>query len=422
MRCLARHGRPIARSLSSLTPASPTAFGFIRHSFSTEAASHPSNKTQVYISKSRDPLLNLSVEHHLLQITPAESTVLILYVNSPSVIFGRNQNPWLEANLPRLAQIATEPGALGWTDGPVQLVRRRSGGGTVFHDAGNVNFSVICPPAAFDRDKHAKMVVRALKSLGRPMTRVNQRHDIVMDVGGSRSRTTATTASSTFKVSGSAYKLTRLRSLHHGTCLLRSPNLSGISGMLRSPAEPFIKARGVDSVRSPVRNLDLDNADFEDAVVEQFRQMYGDFDVRAEFGSDALAVDKIKAGYEELGSRSWTYGQTPRFTFCTHPFEDDPRARPDLPFDVSINPKRVHSTVNADSQQLKIHFEARHGLIEQFSIEGDEGADTESLIKSSLHDVGDWTERLTQVGLSRWDAADVGSWLNGVLGTSFTKL
>ncbi|UNI24714.1 Lipoate--protein ligase [Purpureocillium takamizusanense] len=404
MPCLARHGRPIARSLSSLIPASCTTFGFIRRGFSTDAASHPSNKTQVYISKSRDPLLNLSAEHHLLQITPAESTVLILYVNSPCVVFGRNQNPWLETNLPRLAQIVTEPGTLGWTDGPVQLIRRRSGGGTVFHDAGNVNFSVICPPAAFDRDKHARMVVRALKSLGRPMTRVNERHDIVMDVDSTDSQTIATTSSgTTFKVSGSAYKLTRLRSLHHGTCLLRSPNLSGISGMLRSPAEPFIKARGVDSVRSPVRNLDLDNADFEDAVVEQFRQMYGDFDVRADFGSDALAVGKISAGYEELGSRSWTYSQTPRFTFCTHPFQDDPRVRPELPFD------------------LKIHFEARHGLIEQFSIEGNESADTASLVKSSLHDIGDWTEPLTQAGLSQSDAADVGSWLNGVLGTLFTR-
>ncbi|POR33934.1 Putative lipoate-protein ligase A [Tolypocladium paradoxum] len=382
MHRLARHGRQLIRTSA------------VSH-FSTEAASHHANKTQVYISKSRDPLLNLSVEHHLLQVTPPESTVLLLYVNAPCVVFGRNQNPWLEADLPRLAQIAQRPGSVGWTDAPVQLVRRRSGGGTVFHDAGNVNFSVICSPAAFDRDRHAEMVVRALKALGRPTTRVNQRHDIVMDVA-------ADGATSTFKVSGSAYKLTRLRSLHHGTCLLRSPNLDNISGMLRSPAEPFIKARGVDSVRSPVRNVDLDNVDFEGAVVEQFGDMYGPFDIRGEFDGAALAVEKIKAGYDELQSRSWTYGQTPRFTFCTHPSQDDPRARPKLPFD------------------LKIHFEARHGLIERFTIEGEQRA-TDSLVNGSLHDVHDWIERLSQVGLGERDAAHVGAWMNDVLGTAFTK-
>ncbi|KND94615.1 putative lipoate-protein ligase A [Tolypocladium ophioglossoides CBS 100239] len=388
MHRLARRGRPWTRATFNASRVS---------NFSTEAASHHANKTQVYISKSRDPLLNLSVEHHLLQVTPPGSTVLLLYANAPCVVFGRNQHPWLEANLPRLAQIAQRPGSVGWTDEPVQLVRRRSGGGTVFHDAGNVNFSVICPPAAFDRDKHAEMVVCALKALGRPTTRVNQRHDIVMDVGA------ADNATSTFKVSGSAYKLTRLRSLHHGTCLLRSPNLANISGMLRSPAEPFIKARGVDSVRSPVRNVDLDNADFEAAVVEQFGKMYGPFDIRGEFDDGALAVEKIKAGYEELQSRTWTYGQTPRFTFCTHPIEDDPRARPELPFD------------------LKIHFEARHGLIERFNIEGEQRAATDSLVNSSLHNVHDWIERLAQVGLGGRDAADAGAWMNDVLGTEFTK-
>jgi lipoate-protein ligase A len=146
-------------------------------------------------------------------------------------------------------------------------------------------------------------------------------------------------AGSTFKISGSAYKLTRLRSLHHGTCLLRSPNLSNISGLLRSPAEPFIKARGVDSVRSPVRNVDLDPDVFKDAVVAEFAKMYGHFDIQGDFNHmDLLQDDKMTKGFEELDSREWAYGQTPRFTLCTHPFEEDPRERPELPFHVSFHP------------------------------------------------------------------------------------
>lgn len=316
--------RPGIVSISSLRPAISqytAQYAAPLRQFSTEAASHPSSKTQVYISHSRDPLLNLSVEHHLLQTSPSDSTILLLYINKPCIVFGRNQNPWLETNLSRLAARVDE-------GHPVQLMRRRSGGGTVFHDEGNVNFSVICPPASFDRNKHAEMVVRALRKLGRPTTRVNERHDIVIDDPQDTSKT--------FKVSGSAYKLTRLRSLHHGTCLLNSPNLRDISTLLRSPAEPFIKARGVDSVRSSVRNLDLDLGSFEDAVVDEFTRMYGEADVLDEIHDQgAWAVEKVRKGYAEMESRSWLYGQTPRFTFCTHPFEGDPRPRPDMSFDAS---------------------------------------------------------------------------------------
>lgn len=326
MRPVARHGPSWLRTTTILltrVPLAPRPPARSLHAFSVEAAAHPANKIQVYLSRSADALLNLSVEHHLLQVTPPDSTVLLLYVNAPAIVFGRNQNPWLEANLPGLAARGRDsPGP-----GPVRLVRRRSGGGTVFHDAGNVNFCVICPPAAFDRDRYAGLVVRALHALARPSTRVNARHDIVVGAGAG-----------TFKVSGSAYKLTRLRSLHHGTCLLRSPNLDAISGLLRSPAEPFIKARGVESVRSPVRNLDLDCADFQDAVVDQFRRMHGHVHLLADFDGGALDVERIRSGYEELRSPEWTYGQTPRFTFCTHPFAEDPRPRPPLPFDVRAAP------------------------------------------------------------------------------------
>ena len=81
----------------------------------------------------------------MLQKSSPESAILFLYVNRPSIIIGRNQNPWLEVNLALLSQgrnkPETEPPGLGVVD----LVRRRSGGGTVFHDEGNVNWSIICP-------------------------------------------------------------------------------------------------------------------------------------------------------------------------------------------------------------------------------------------------------------------------------------
>jgi lipoate-protein ligase A len=288
----------------------------------TSYTSSPRSPLQIFHSTSRDPYLNLSIEHHLLTKSHPDSTVLFLYVNEPSVVVGRNQNPWLEANLSSL-----RAGLLNSTSEPpepINLVRRRSGGGAVFHDEGNANWSVICPSAVFDRDRHAEMVVRVLKRLGVEGVRVNSRHDIVQDVGENKD--------DTFKVSGSAYKLTRLRSLHHGTCLLSSPNLSRLSGFLRSPAEPFIKARGVESVRSKVRNVSVQYPPFLNAVVDEFQGMYGPVEGGGRaVGSDALEIPEVKKGVDELRSPEWIYGQTPQFTFSTVASDEDPRPRPALP-------------------------------------------------------------------------------------------
>lgn len=273
-------------------------------------ASHPSSRVQVYASHSRDPYLNLSAEHFLLQNSHPGSTVLLLYVNDPCVVIGRNQNPWLEVNLGLLRGFRARTGGNGDDGGGeagVSLVRRRSGGGAVFHDGGNVNFSVICPPDAFDRNRHAEMVVRALRRLGVAGSRVNERHDIVVDREGHGHEDRHHGSAGTFKISGSAYKLTRLRSLHHGTCLLGSPNLAHIGRLLRSPAEPYVKARGVESVRSRICNVGVPTVDFMDAVRREFAAMYGAPDVDADLGLSMgggggpdFAHEAIQKGYREL--------------------------------------------------------------------------------------------------------------------------
>ena len=262
-----------------------------------------SARLQIHISRNLDPFLNLSIEHYLLQKSPPDSTVLFLYVNRPCVVIGRNQNPWLEVDLNLLKQSRGSElrrsvnGKLTnvlWEN--VQLVRRRSGGGTVFHDEGNVNYSVICPTANFSRDKHAEMVTMAIREFNL-RARVNERHDIVLDQGAildekdwpdpaDMHRTVFHPNSEKgppLKVSGSAYKLTRQRSLHHGTCLLASMDLSGISRYLRSPSQPFIRARGVESVRSPIGNVHREprqsiqhfNKGFKLEVVKVFSDLYG---------------------------------------------------------------------------------------------------------------------------------------------------
>ena len=318
------------------------------------------SKYQIYVSRSLDPFLNLSIEHYLLQKSCPKSTILFLYVNRPCVVIGRNQNPWLEVDLnllrqPRpsghLQQVHGQSSTSSWEN--VQLVRRRSGGGTVFHDEGNVNYSVICPTASFTRDKHAEMVTKAIRQVNR-RARVNERHDIVLDQGSvleEKDWPDITDMHRTvfrhndqnnppLKVSGSAYKLTRQRSLHHGTCLLASADLPGISRYLQSPSRPFIKARGVESVRSPIGNIyshpetsTLQFAKpFQMQVMKTFTELYrvkkGDrilsfmarepndgeisFDADGEwtagFVGEALeGVDEVQGGMKELkASRSKT--------------------------------------------------------------------------------------------------------------------
>ncbi|KAI0467794.1 hypothetical protein F4859DRAFT_225188 [Xylaria cf. heliscus] len=447
--------------------------------FSAEVVSSPSNLVQVYISRSTDPYLNLSIEHFLLQKSHPDSVVLLLYTNRPCIVIGRNQNPWVEVNLGLIyrrgilrqlragsesaaaengdtavkngvREAKTTPVAEAEGNDPddVLLVRRRSGGGTVFHDAGNVNYSVISPPSTFDRNKHAEMVVRALQGLRSDgssggdgsSVRVNERHDIVLDVPADSTSDPASGNEGglrTFKISGSAYKLTRTRSLHHGTCLLSSPHLPFLGHLLRSPAAPYIKARGVESVRSPVRNVgDVSNAEFEDAVVAEFLDMYADvaqgqhgesgrksrvdveiLDAAAAATAVAQDIPEVRAGIAELRSRDWIYAQTPQFTFSSHPTADDPRPRPDLPTDL---PPSFFPTDAAHAPGLQMTV--RHGQITEVvappSTDPESGvakaAGSSSLVDSlknlHLHHVEDWR---THVGSEN---ESLGRWLNRLFG------
>lgn len=379
---------------------------------SPAALEHLTSPVQSYISTSDDPYLNLSIEHHLLQTTPPDSTVLFLYTNRPSIIIGRNQNPWLEVNLALLNATANkgeENNALrhlpetGLT-GTVDLVRRRSGGGTVFHDQGNVNWTVICPSSTFTRDKHAEMVVRALRSAGIARARVNERHDVVLDQGQKDSVTSdpddthatpfQTDSPRPLKVSGSAYKLTRARALHHGTCLLNSPHLHVIPHYLHSPAKGFVTARGVESVSSPVGNILLENERFEAGVREHFARMYGEpsSGSAVQVGEEWREVGGVRKGLEELKSREWTFLQTPQFTFSS-------RGDPSTPADSSkeTNARRA-SSIDVPATDAIIEFTARYGVITEADVRLTPSSPSigDGLVGKRVHEITDWRDALTR--------------------------
>ncbi|KAJ5585206.1 Biotin/lipoate A/B protein ligase [Penicillium hispanicum] len=377
-----------------------------------ELVSRPASVHQIYQSQSTDPYVNLSIEHFLLENAPADSSILFLYINRPCVVIGRNQNPWLETDLRALYNDRRPNTALA--DAAV-YVRRRSGGGAVFHDEGNLNYSVISPRTSFTRNKHAGMVVRALHGIGARNTSVNERHDIVM-TPTEESQSDADEPPFR-KISGSAFKLTRHRALHHGTCLLDSPNIHDLGRFLRSPARSYIQAKGVESVRSPVGNVSSTLAEsffsmqgVTANVVEEFAQLYGvhsDAVVRARrahavepgiFAGESWVVGTvgevqgeqepdIGKGIAELQSLEWKYTQTPQFTFSTYPIEEDPRERPPLP------PSLPPST--------RVFLRLKHGAIIESNVSISSDASVASDQASRMHEVLNG-QHLHEISIERW--------------------
>ncbi|KAI6358707.1 hypothetical protein MCOR25_007276 [Pyricularia grisea] len=417
-----------ATRIKSLGPCSALAretMRFMRGENLTTHANDARNRLQIYVSTEKDPYLNLATEQHLLEVSNPTSTVLFLYINRPSVIIGRSQNPWLEVNLARLRsglpQLRTKNDKETQDAVPVSLVRRRSGGGAVFHDHGNVNWSVIFPTAEFDRDRHAEMVVRALRDrIGVPSVRVNERHDIVMDVPWKPFSEQV----NTFKVSGSAYRVTRQRSLHHGTCLVHSPYLDQISPLLRPPmAGSYLKTRGAGSVRSLVRNVSggtgFDKVAFEPPyflamVIEEFKETYkhlseSDNELVYSIGPSVKSIPDVEKGYKELISEAWVYNQTPQFTFSTHPTGMDPRKRPPPPAGVLPT--------------FQAHMTIRYGKITECNFKGlvydrEDTAVNEGLLGRELCSITDWRQTLAELSPAWMPNEAVGEWLNKVFGNT----
>lgn len=239
---------------------------------------------------SKNVFTNLAAEERLFQRTTGNS--LLFYTNRTSVILGRTQNPFNECDV-----------AYAATHG-IPIARRRSGGGTVVHDEGNLNFCFMRPRTEHEPLKNAKLVATVLRNEFGIKASVNERADILVDGK---------------KVSGAAYRISRDRAYHHGTLLIDA-DLERLSRLLKSPHTKDIEAMGTKSLRVSVTNLGdhysgtLLASDVMEAITEYF--------ARRDARLQALSVTQVEldcGGVQVergvLSSREWVYGQTPRFTF-----------------------------------------------------------------------------------------------------------
>ncbi|KAJ9587712.1 hypothetical protein L9F63_018863, partial [Diploptera punctata] len=183
----------------------------------------------VFISQSNDIFTNLALEDWLYKnFNFTNHHILLLWRNSPTVVIGRHQNPWLEANTALLAENG------------IKIARRNSGGGTVYHDEGNLNMTFFTPREHYNRKNNLEIVSRALFREYGMETEISAREDLVVD--------------GVYKqISGTASKLGRPNAYHHCT-LLVDVNKVNLSRALQKHNKG-IKTNATKSISSPVKNL-----------------------------------------------------------------------------------------------------------------------------------------------------------------------
>ena len=245
------------------------------------------NKIKLYESNSFDPYLNLATEQYLMETVEEDACILFLWQNQNTVVIGKNQNAWKEC---RTALLAEEGGV---------LARRLSGGGAVFHDLGNLNFTFLMPQAEYDLDRQFSVIAEAVNLLGLQAER-SGRNDVLVE-GRKFS------GNAFFKHNGNAY--------HHGTLLI-DVDMDKL-GRYLNPSKAKLQAKGVDSVRSRVVNLrelnsQITISSMKEAMTKAFAQVY-DKPMTVITDQD-FDHDAIEALRQRNASWEWNYGQKLPFT------------------------------------------------------------------------------------------------------------
>ncbi len=248
---------------------------------------------QIYISDSFDPYRNLATEKYLFDTTPENCCRLYLWQNENTVVIGRNQNPWAECNCPLLEK---EGG---------KIARRLSGGGAVFHDVGNLNFTFLCSEKNYDLPRQMQVIREACRLAGIE-TELSGRNDILAD---------------NRKFSGNAFYNSKGNAYHHGTLMV----CADTEKMQRylTPSKAKLEAKGVKSVRSRVVNLSelspsLTCEEMKKHMICAFEKVYN---LKAALLTK-LSSPQIEELAEKYQSDDFLYGGSAPFSFsCDKGFD-----------------------------------------------------------------------------------------------------
>lgn len=240
-----------------------------------------------YESMTTDPYTNLAVEECLTFHAEPGECILYLWQNAHTVVIGRNQNCWKEC---RVSELEADGG---------HLVRRLSGGGAVYHDLGNLNFTFCMCKEDADVDRQLQVIIEAVASFGLTAEKTG-RNDVA--INGQ-------------KFSGNAFFDSKGCYYHHGTLLLNVDTAS-MSRFL-NPSKAKLQSKGVDSVRSRVVNLsslcpEITVDTMKQAMFTAFSKVYGLPAVP--LCAERLEQTAIQDSRERFSSERWKYGPKIPFT------------------------------------------------------------------------------------------------------------
>ncbi len=242
-------------------------------------------RARIVHATSHDPWYDMAVEEYLFQHLAKDEVILYLWQIEDTVMIGKYQNAWMEC---RCDLLEREGG---------RLARRTSGGGAVFQDLGNLNFTFMADRDLYDVDKQLQTVLQAINRFG-VGAQFSGRNDLTVDGK---------------KFSGSAFHLQGQSALHHGTLLIDS-DLDRLARYLQVSREK-IASKGVDSVRARVINLSGLKAGITASTVirsleESYSFFYGGYLEHYEIDPTNGEIDEL---YRKHASWEWRYGETPEF-------------------------------------------------------------------------------------------------------------
>lgn len=241
-----------------------------------------------YIATGTDPYTNLAVEKYLLDTVAPDECILYLWQNQNTVVIGCNQNAWNEC---RTALLEQEGG---------RLARRLSGGGAVFHDLGNLNFTFIMAEENYDLPRQLDVIRQACGAVG-IQAEPSGRNDLLAEG---------------CKFSGNAFYHQAGKAYHHGTLLI-NVDMDKL-GRYLSPPKAKLESKGIQSVRSRVINLSqlcptLTCDTMKQHMVDAMEKVYGT--TATEFVLDDSANAFIAETAALYGSWDWLYGKKQPFSF-----------------------------------------------------------------------------------------------------------
>lgn len=242
-------------------------------------------KIQLIIGNQYNPHLNLAVESSLLDEGDANVVTMFLWKNQQTVVYGYNQNPFTECNV----ELLLSEGGFA--------ARRRTGGGAVYHDLGNLNFSFVANKKHYDVAKQMSVIQKALEIFGLK-TEVSGRNDILFDGR---------------KFSGNAFGIYKDRRLHHGTILIKTDGEKLAKYLKVNPAK--LQKHGVKSVASRIINLsevaDITSDSIIPYLSKAFEEVYEEKAEVIDFND--LLTDKVLKTRDLFASDEYLFGKWRNF-------------------------------------------------------------------------------------------------------------